>query len=74
MCLFRRHLDPKSRRLMAAFWLCIATNSLLTLSYDHGFLHVHTVLYDSLLFLLDGLAIGLLAWLARRSRGCASRS
>ena len=74
MCLLRRQLDPKSRRIMAAGNLCLASSLLPPLLYEHGFGHRYRVLFDGLRFLLVGLAIGLLYWSAHRSGGCATRS
>jgi len=74
MCLLRRRqLDPKSRRLMAAGNLCLASGLMLTL-FAEGFGHRHPAIYDGLRFLLMGLAIGMLFRSARRTSGCASRT
>jgi hypothetical protein len=73
MCLFRRQLDPKSRRIYAAGNLCLFAGIALTI-FRGGFAHLHPVLFDGLRFLLIGLAIGLLYWSARRRCGCASHS
>jgi hypothetical protein len=73
MCLRRRQLDPKSRRIFAAGNLCLTSGAMLTI-FAGGFGHHYPVLYNSLRFLLIGCAIGLLYWSARRSGGCASRS
>jgi hypothetical protein len=73
MCLFRhRQLDSKSRKILAAGNLCLASNLLLT-HFEDGFANRHPALFDGLRFLLIGCAISLLFWSARRSRGCASR-
>lgn len=75
MCLFRRRqLDLKSRRILAAGNLCLASSFVPTLFYEHGFGHRHSLVLDSLRFLLLGFAIGLLYWSARRSGGCAPRA
>ena len=73
MCLFRRQLDPKSRRIYAAGNLSLFAGIALTI-FRGGFAHLHPVLFDGLRFLLIGLAIGLLYWSARRRCGCASHS
>ena len=73
MCLSRRQLDPKTRRIQAAGNLCLASSFLPTLFYEHGVGHPHSVVFNGLRFLLLGLSIGLLLWSARRSGGCASR-
>jgi hypothetical protein len=73
MCLFRhRQLDSKSRKILAAGNLCLASSLLFT-HFEGGFGHRHPALFDGLRFLLIGCAISLLFWSARRSRGCASR-
>ncbi len=69
----RRQLDPKTRRLMAAGNLCLASGLMLTF-FAGGFGHRYPAIYDGLRFLLMGLAIGLLFRSARRSGGCATRS
>lgn len=74
MCLFRRQLDPKTRRIQAAGYLCLASSFVPALFYEHGFGQSHSFIVDGLRFLLLGAAIGLLYWSARRSGGCATRS
>ncbi len=74
MCLSRRQLDPKSRRIYSAGLLCLASSFVPVLVSEHGLGHRHSAVVDGLRFLLLGLAIGLLYWSARRSGGCASRS
>jgi hypothetical protein len=74
MCLLRRRqLDPKSRRLMAAGNLCLASGLMLT-HFEEGLGHHHSAIFDGLRFLLIGLAIGLIVWSVRRNCGCASRT
>ena len=72
MCLFRRQLDPKSRRIYAAGNLCLFAGIALTI-FRGGFAHLHPVLFAGLRFLLIGCAITLLYWSARRMRNCAPR-
>jgi hypothetical protein len=74
MCLFRRQLDPKSRRILQAGYLCLASSFVPALFCEHGFGHHDSALFGGLRFLLLGTAIGLLFWSARRGGGCASRS
>lgn len=74
MCLRRRQLDPRSRRIFAAGNLCLTTGLMLTLFFEKGFGHRHPAVFDGLRFLLIGAAISLLFMSARRSGGCASRS
>ena len=74
MCLRRRQLDPKSRRIFAAGNVCLLSGLMLTLFFEHGNGHRHPAIFDSLRFLLIGVAIGLLFWSARRNAGCAPRS
>jgi hypothetical protein len=75
MCLLsRRQLDPKTRRIQSAGYLCLASSFVPTLFHEHGVGHSHSAVFDALRFLLLGLAIGLLYWSVRRSGGCASRS
>ncbi len=75
MCLLSRHqLDPTTRRIQSAGYLCLASSLVPTLFYEHGVGRSHSAAFDALRFLLLGLAIGLLYWSARRSGGCASRS
>ena len=74
MCLSRRQLDPKTRRIQSAGYLCLGSSFVPALFDMHGFSHGHSAVVDALRFLLLGLAIGLLYWSARRSGGCASRS
>ena len=73
MCLRRRQLDPKSRRIFAAGNLCLVSSLMLT-DFNEGFSHRHAALFDGLRVLLIGCAVCLLYWSARRSGGCASRS
>ena len=69
MCLCRRQLDPKSRRILSASYLCLALSCfLLIFLSEHGPGHRHSILLDSLRFLLPGLAIGLAYWFALRNR------
>ncbi len=72
MCLFRRQLDAKSRRIYAAGNLCLFSGLALTL-FAGSFGHRHPAIYDGLRFALMGAAISLLLWSARRSGGCATR-
>jgi len=75
MCLLRyRQLDRKTRGILAAGNACLASSLILTRLFEDGFGHRHPVLIDGLRFLLIGCAIGLLYWVARHSRGCASQS
>jgi hypothetical protein len=74
MCLHRRQLDSKSRRIMAAGYLCLVLSLLPSLFYAHGIGLGHAALFDSVRFLFLGAAIGLLSWFARRGCGRASRS
>lgn len=74
MCLSRRQLDPKSRRIFAAGNLCLFSGLALTLIFEKGFGHRYPALFDALRFLLVGSAIALLYWSARRGAGCAPRS
>jgi hypothetical protein len=69
MCLFRRQLDAKSRRIMAAGNICLFSCIMLNV-LAQGFVHHHPVAFNSLRFLLLLSAIGLLFWFARRSGGC----
>jgi hypothetical protein len=73
MCLFRRQLDRRSRRIYAAGNLCLCSGLMLTL-FAESFGHRHPALFDGLRFLLIGVAISLLFWSARRSGRCATRS
>lgn len=73
MCLSRRDLDPKSRRIQSAGYLCLASSFVPMLLSEHGFGHRHSLVLDGLRFLLLGSAISLLYWSARRSGGCATR-
>jgi hypothetical protein len=74
MCLRRRQLDPKSRRIFAAGNACLSSGLMLTLFSEQSFGHRHPALLDGLSFLLIGCAISLFFWSARRSGSCASRS
>jgi hypothetical protein len=74
MCLNRRQLDSKSRRIFAAGNVCLYSGLMLTLFFEEGFGHRHPAVFDALRFMLIGCAIALLYWSARRSRGCAARS
>ena len=73
MCLPYRQLDAKSRRIYAAGNLCLFTGIALTMLAD-GFGHRHTVIYNSLRFLLMGLAIVFFYRSKHRNDGCAARS
>ncbi len=73
MCLSRRQLDPKTRRIQSAGYLCLGSSFVPVFLDKHGFGHGHSAVVDTLRFLLLGLAIGLLYWSARRSAGCAAR-
>jgi len=73
MCLFRRQLDPKSRRIYAAGNLCLVSGLMLNMFHEHGFGDRHPGPLLALRFLLMGLAIGFFFWFARRRGGCASR-
>jgi hypothetical protein len=74
MCLRRRQLDPKSRRIFAAGNVCFSSGLILTLFFEQGFSHRHPALFDGIRFLLVGCAISLVFWSACRRGGCASRS
>jgi hypothetical protein len=74
MCLRRRQLDPKSRRILAAGNVCLYSGLMLTLFFEQGFGHHHPAIFDGLRFLLIGCAISLLYLSARRGGNCASRS
>ena len=73
MCLFRRQLDAKSRRIFAAGNLCLSSGLLLTL-VGESHRHRHPAVFDGLRGLLIGLAITLLFWSVRHAGGCATRS
>lgn len=70
MCL-RRSLDPKSRRILSAGYLCL-TASFLLMNFERDFSHRYSGLFTGLRLVMLSCAIGLLYWSARRSRGCAS--
>jgi hypothetical protein len=74
MCLLRRQLDPKSRRIFAAGNLCLISSLMLTLFVKDGFRQSYPAIVLGVRFLLVGLAIVLLFWSARRTGECASRS
>jgi hypothetical protein len=74
MCLHRRQLDPQSRRILQAGYLCLASSFVPVLFYEHGFGRHHSAIFDSLRFLLLGTAIVLFFWSARRSGRCAFSS
>jgi hypothetical protein len=74
MCQSRRQLDPKTRRIQSAGYLCFVSSFVPVLLSEHGFGHSHSGVVDTLRFVLLGFAIGLLYWSARRSGGCATRS
>ena len=73
MCLYRRQLDAKSRRIYSCGNLCLSTGIALTI-FRGGFAHRHPDFYLGLQFLLICSAVGLLRWSARRCSGCASHS
>ena len=73
MCLYRRQLDAKSRRIYSSGNLCLFTGIALTI-FRGGFFDRHPDLYLVLQFLLICSAIGLLRWPARRCGGPASHS
>jgi len=73
MCLFRRQLDSKSRRILSAGYLCLASSFALN-HFESGFGHRHPAVFEALRFLLLGAAIGLMFWSSRRSGCCATRS
>lgn len=74
MCLLRRgQLNAKSRRIFAAGNLCLVCGLMLTLFFGGGFGARHRILFDSLRFLLMGMAIILMLWSGRRAGGCAYR-
>lgn len=73
MCLSRRQLDPKSRRIFAAGNLCLSSGLMLSL-FAQGIGHRYPAIYNGLRFVLLGCAIGLLYWSARRRGGCATGS
>ncbi|MGO9777239.1 MAG: hypothetical protein ACLQGT_02590 [Terracidiphilus sp.] len=66
MCLARRQLDPKSRRIFAAGQLCLFSVVMLAI-FVNSFGHGHAVLYFGLQFLLFCCAVGLLRWSEHRS-------
>jgi hypothetical protein len=68
MCLLRRHqADPRTRRIQSAGHLCFVAGLLLTLFAESFGMH-HPAVYNSLRFLLMGLAVTLFLWAARRAR------
>jgi hypothetical protein len=74
MCLHRRQLDPKSRRIFAAGNICMISSLMLALFVKDGFGQSHAAIFFGVRFLLAILAIILFFWSARRTGDCASRS
>jgi hypothetical protein len=73
MCLARRQLDAKSRRIYAAGNFCLFTGLMLTLFFKSaGFALRHPDFFLALRFALMCSAIVLLFWSSRRSGGCAT--
>jgi hypothetical protein len=58
---------------MTAGSLCLLSSGFLLTHFEDSFGHRHSAIFDGLRFLLIGVAVGLIAWSVRRSRGCASR-